>query len=475
MEQITFNRTKIIATVGPASDTKQKLADLIKAGADVFRLNFSHGSHEDHLSVIKYVRELNEEMNTSICILQDLQGPKIRTEAVEKGTRIKEGKKLTITTSELEGNSKIISTTYKNLPNDVKVGDTILIDDGKIELYVESVEGNEVQTLVVYGGKLKSRKGINLPDSDVSAPSMTKKDIVDLDFGLKHNVEWVALSFVRKASDITDLRKRIESAGKETLIIAKIEKPEAVRDIDQIIEVSDGIMVARGDLGVEMKSEEVPMIQKEIVAKCRLAAKPVIIATQMMESMIENPRPTRAETNDIANAVMDGADTIMLSAETAAGAYPVPAVRSMVKTIKSVETKGDVFSKLYSQDESSEYFLNDSVLLMAARIARNTNAKAIVGLTKRGYTAFKISSFRPRSSIFIFTSNKPFINTMNLLWGVRGFYYDSSKSTDSTIKDLDDLLKENGFLKKGDITVNLAAMPINLPGRVNTLKLNQVS
>ncbi len=331
-----------------------------------------------------------------------------------------------------------------------------------------------MHTKIIHGGKLKSRKGINLPNTNVSAPSLTPKDLKDLEFAIKHEVEWIALSFVRRASDITKLRKRLEKFGNESLLIAKIEKPEAVKNIDKIIEVSDGIMVARGDLGVEILSEEVPMIQKEIVNKCRNAAKPVIIATQMMESMMENPRPTRAETNDVANAVMDGADTLMLSGETAAGEFPVKVVQSMVATIRSVEQKGDVFYKLYDPDKSSEFFINDSVVYMGARIAKYNNARAIVGLTKRGYTAFKISSFRPKASIFVFTDNKPFINTMNLVWGIRGIFYNRSESTDATIKDINDILVEKGFATKGDITVNLAAMPINQPGRVNTLKVNEI-
>ena len=282
------------------------------------------------------------------------------------------------------------------------------------------------------------------------------------------------MSFVRKASDIIQLRKKIEKAGKETLIIAKIEKPEAIRNIDEIINVSDGIMVARGDLGVEIRSEEVPMLQKIIVEKCRKVAKPVIIATQMMESMIENPRPTRAETNDIANAVLDGADTLMLSGETAVGAYPVEVIRSMVNTIRNVEEKGDIYYKLYPLDEESDYFLNDSVVHMSAQLANYTNAKAMIGLTHRGYTAFKLSSYRPQACIFIFTNNKPFINTMNLVWGLRGIYYNRSESTDTTISDIYELLKKNDYVKKGDIIINLAAMPINKPGRVNTLQVNKI-
>ncbi len=474
MERIEFNSTKIIATIGPSCNSKVKLRELIKAGADVMRLNFSHGTHEDHARVLKYVRELNKELNTNICILQDLQGPKIRTESVKKRTKLKTGEQLIITTKNVEGDAKKVATSYKNLPKDVKKGSTILIDDGKIELVVERVVGTDVYTKVIHGGKLKSRKGINLPNTKVSAPSFTPKDVEDLNFSIKHNVEWIALSFVRNASDITKLRKRLERAGNDSLIIAKIEKPEALMDIDKIIEVSDGIMVARGDLGVEILSEEVPMIQKEIVSKCRKAAKPVIIATQMMESMMQNPRPMRAETNDVANAVMDGADALMLSGETAAGDFPIEVVKSMVATIRSVESKGDIFYKLYDLDKSSEFFLNDSIVHMGARIAKYTNARAILGLTKRGYTAFKLASFRPKASIFIFTDNRPFINTMNLVWGIRGIYYNKSESTDSTISDIDRILKEKGCVAKGDITINLAAMPINIPGRVNTLKVNEV-
>jgi pyruvate kinase len=447
---------------------------LIKAGVDVFRLNFSHGTHEDHKKIIQFVREINMQYGTNICILQDLQGPKIRVEEVEKGVKIKAGETLTITTEHLIGNASKVSTSYKGLPSDVKIGDMILIDDGKLELHVEDIKGTEVITRVIHGGKLKSRKGINLPNTSVSAPSLTEKDREDLKFGLEHDVEWVALSFVRSAADIVELKKLIDKAGKETLVIAKIEKPEAIRNLEEIIDASDGIMVARGDLGVEIKSEEVPILQKTIVEKSRRKAKPVIIATQMMESMIENPRPTRAETNDVANAVLDGADTLMLSAETAAGLFPVEVVTSMVATIRSVESQADVYNKLYDLDESSEFFINDSIVQMSARIAHNARADAMIGLTNRGYTGFKLSSFRPKAPIFIFTHNKPFINTMNLIWGVRAIFYNKSESTDSTIKDLEDILKSNGYVNKGDIIVNLAAMPINEPGRVNAVKLSKV-
>src|SRR6478609_1723902 len=316
MERISYNKTKIVATVGPASNSKEMLISLVKEGVDVFRLNFSHGSHDDHFKVINFVREINKELGTSVALLQDLQGPKIRVNEMRPGIEIKSGEELTITTKQLLGNDKIVSTSYERLPQDVKEGDVILIDDGKIELKVKEVRGIEVVTTVVYGGPLKSRKGINLPFTKVSAPSLTEKDLIDLEFGIKHKVDCIALSFVRKAYDIESMRAILDKNNSNSRIVAKIEKPEALENIDAIIAATDAVMVARGDLGVEIWMEEVPMVQKMLVEKCNKLAKPVIVATQMMESMIENPRPTRAETNDVANAVMDGADAVMLSAET---------------------------------------------------------------------------------------------------------------------------------------------------------------
>jgi len=334
---ITYNKTKIVATVGPASNTKEMLRNLIAGGVDVFRLNFSHGTHDSHRPVIQAIKELREETGTYVSILQDLQGPKIRVEEVENnGVEIIEGEILTITTEKVLGTSKRVSTSYQALPNDVSVGDMILIDDGKLELKVTSTNGKEVEAVVVYGGILKSRKGINLPNTNVSAPSLTEKDYADLMFGLEQDVDWVALSFVRTQEDILQLRRIIDESGKKVSIVAKIEKPQAITNIDGIIEATDAIMVARGDLGVEILMEDVPVIQKMLVRKCNEAAKPVIVATQMLESMIENPRPTRAETNDVANAVMDGADAVMLSAESASGKYPMLAVQSMARIIKSI-------------------------------------------------------------------------------------------------------------------------------------------
>ncbi len=474
MEKVSYNKTKIVATVGPASNSKEVLTALAKEGVDVFRLNFSHGSHEDHLKVIKYVREINEEMGTHIALLQDLQGPKIRVNEMKDGTVLKPKGTLVITTRELVGDSEIVSTSYKGMPNDVKIGDMILIDDGKIELKVKETRGEDVICEVVYGGVLKSRKGINLPYSKVSAPSLTEKDMKDLLFGLKNNVDWVALSFVRKAKDIDILRSIIAEHKSATRIIAKIEKPEALENIDAIIAATDGVMVARGDLGVEIWLEEVPMVQKMLVEKCNKYAKPVIVATQMMESMIENPRPTRAETNDVANAVMDGADALMLSAETAAGKYPLEVIRSMVRTIGSVEKQANVYYRFRDVDQHSPIFIHDSLILAACKLAKEVNAKAIVGMTSSGYTAFKSSSHRPNCNIFVFTGNKSVLNTLNLVWATRAYYYEKSDSTDETIADVQEILKRDGHVKTGDIFISLASMPIHERNRTNMMKVNVV-
>lgn len=473
-EKISYNKTKIVATVGPASNNKDMLRALIKEGVDVFRLNFSHGTHEDHLKVIQYVRELNTELGSTISLLQDLQGPKIRVQEMQPDTVIERGQELTITIKQLLGNHQIASTSYQSLPRDVKFGDMILIDDGKIELKVKEVRDTEVLTEVVYGGPLKSRKGINLPFTKVSAPSLTEKDLKDLEFGLKHNLDWIALSFVRKASDILALREIIDSHKSTSRIVAKIEKPEALSNIDEIIAATDAVMVARGDLGVEIWLEEVPMVQKMLVEKCNKAGKPVIVATQMMESMIENPRPTRAETNDVANSVMDGADAVMLSAETAAGRYPLEVIRSMVRTIASVEKNPNLYFRFREVDPASSIYINDSLVLAACKLAKDVGAKAIVGMTSSGYTAFKSSSHRPNANIFVFTGNKTLINKMNLVWGSRAYHYDKTDSTDDTISDVENILKKEGHVKPGDIFIFLASMPIHERARTNTLKINIV-
>ena len=474
MERITYNRTKIVATVGPASNNKEMLRALVKEGVDVFRLNFSHGTHADHEKVINFVREINAEMGTSVALLQDLQGPKIRVNEVQPGTEIQAGQTIVITTRELLGNNEIVSTSYKELPRDVKVGDMILIDDGKIELKVEEVRDVDVVAKVIYGGPLKSRKGINLPFTKVSTPSLTEKDLEDLLFGLKHGVDWIALSFVRKATDIEILRDHITRAKSHSRIVAKIEKPEALENIDAILNATDAVTVARGDLGVEILLEEVPMMQKMIVEKCNRLAKPVIVATQMMESMIENPRPTRAETNDVANAVMDGADALMLSAETAAGKYPIEVIRSMVKTVSSVEKQSNLYFKFRDIKTDNPNYMTDSIILHACRPAKEVNAKAIVGMTQLGYSAYKSASHRPNANIFAFTNNKQIINSMNLVWGTQAYHYERAVSTDETIADVEDILKRDGHVKTGDVFITLASMPIQEKGRVNTVKINIV-
>ncbi|MBX2969599.1 MAG: pyruvate kinase [Cyclobacteriaceae bacterium] len=474
MEMISYNKTKIVATIGPSSNSREMLRALIKEGVDVFRLNFSHGTHEDHQKVINTVRELNEELGSTVALLLDLQGPKIRVQEVEPDIVLERGQEFIITTRQLKGNREIASTSYQQLPKDVKKGDVILIDDGKIELKVKEVRDIDVVTEVVYGGSLKSRKGINMPFTKVSAPSLTEKDLEDLDFGIKNNLDWIALSFVRKAQDIKILRSILEEHQSLSRIVAKIEKPEALSNIDEIIAATDAVMVARGDLGVEIWLEEVPMVQKMLVEKCNAAAKPVIVATQMMESMIENPRPTRAETNDVANAVMDGADAVMLSAETAAGKYPIEVVRSMVRTIASVEKNDKLYYRFREVDPKSPVYINDSLVLAACKLAKDVGAKAIVGMTSSGYTAFKSSSYRPNTNIFVFTGNKYLINTINLVWGARGYHYNKVNSTDETIADVEAILKKEGHVQSGDIFITMASMPIQERLRTNTLKINIV-
>jgi len=474
IERISFNKTKIVATVGPASNSKEMLHALIKEGVDVFRLNFSHGTHADHLKVIKNVRELNRELGTRICLLQDLQGPKIRVNEMEPNVVIERGQELIITTREVLGNRELVSTSYKTLPRDVKNGDMILIDDGKIELKVTEVRDIDVVTEVVYGGPLKSRKGINLPFTKVSAPSLTEKDLEDLKFGLENDVDWIALSFVRRAEDITSMRTIIDTHKSAARIVAKIEKPEALSNIDEIIAATDGVMVARGDLGVEIWMEEVPMVQKMLVEKCNKAGKPVIVATQMMESMIENPRPTRAETNDVANAVMDGADALMLSAETASGKYPLEVIRSMVRTIASVEKNPSIYFRFREVDKKSPTYIHDNFVLAACKLAKDVEAKAIVGMTQSGYTAYQSSAYRPNANIFVFTSNEALLNKINLVWGSQAYHYNKTNSTDETIADVEKVLKSDGHVKSGDIIIVMASMPIKDKARTNTLKINIV-
>ena len=471
-----FNKTKIVATVGPASNTYEKLGMLIREGVDVFRLNFSHGAYEEHLSVINLVRQLNQDLGTNVGLLQDLQGPKIRLGDVEGGqVEIKAGDKIEMVAGDKEiTTAKRLATIYLGLAKDVKPGDSILLDDGKLELKVLSTDNDRtVQAEVIYGGTVKPRKGINLPNSEVSAPSMTEKDIADLKFGLEHGVDWVALSFARRAEDIRFIKDQIAQAGKNVRVVAKIETPDGLKNIDEIIALTDAVMVARGDLGVEVRSEEVPMAQKMIIEKCNRVGKPVIVATQMMESMITAPRPTRAETSDVANAVIDGADAVMLSAETAVGAYPAEVIRSMVATVRSVESQSTkIYNKWWPIDPSSPTFIVDSILSASCHLAKNTNSKALVGMTHQGYTAFQLSKYRPKSDIFIFTDNRPLLTALSLVWGVRCFYFDRFENTDEAIADISQTLTSTGHLQAGDAFVSAGSMPITEHGPANMIKVS---
>lgn len=472
-----MKKTKIIATIGPASNTYEMMLKLVEEGVNIFRLNFSHGTHDDHAKVIKIIRRINEEHGLNITTLQDLQGPKIRTGLIENdGVEIKRGDKITLVSDDkMVGNAQEIGLTYMELPRDVNVGEVILLDDGKLELKVlETNKKDRAVCEVVYGGMLKSRKGINLPFTKVSAPCLTEKDLKDLEFGLKNDVDWIALSFVRHANDIKELRDRIEAKGKNCKIIAKVEKPEAIANIDEIISATDAVMVARGDLVVEVIMEEVPMLQKDIVKKCNEAAKPVIIATQMMESMIDNPRPTRAETNDVANAVLDGADVVMLSAETAAGKYPVEVIKSMTKTINLAEKDESVYYRFENHNNEEETFLNDMVVTSACTLARSVKAKALIGMTKSGYTAFQLSKHRPKASIVIFSEDRHVLSQLNLIWGVECFHYDKFTTTDGTIEDIKNILLKKGMVKDGDVLINTASMPIYEKQRTNMVKLTIV-
>jgi pyruvate kinase len=470
------NRTKIVATLGPASSTKEVLLNMIKAGVDVCRLNFSHGSQEDHQKVIDVIREINEKYKTNVGILADLQGPKIRIGLVkEGGVNLASGHKIEITTKELLGDEKQIYITYQSFPSDVRSGEIILLDDGKIQMRVLSTNNKDtVQCEVVYGGVLTSRKGVNLPNTKVSIPSLTEEDLDNLEFALKNDVEWIGLSFVRSAEDIIELKRIIARSGNAARVIAKIEKPEAIDNIDEIIEVTDGVMVARGDLGVEMPMEQVPLLQKMIARKCRAASKPVIVATQMLESMITSPRPTRAEVNDVANSVLDGADAVMLSGETSVGEYPLIVIETMQKIVRNVEENDYPYSTAKVLNKNSPTYMGDAVCGSAVFLAESTNAVGIISMTSSGYTAFEISSYRPKAATFIFTSNVKLLNTLSLLWGVRGFFYDRFESTDKTFRDVNQILKSENLVEPGNVVINTAAIPIEKKGKTNMIKVSVI-
>ncbi len=470
-----LKRTKIVATLGPASSSVEVIKEMYDNGLNVCRLNFSHGDHSVHEENIKRVQQVNNEINSNIAILADLQGPKLRVGVMEnEGCEIKNGDIITFTNKECVGTAKKVFMTYQNFAKDVKPGELILIDDGKLAVKVDSSNGvDEVIAVVEHGGILKSKKGVNLPNTKISLPSLTKKDREDLDYILTQDVEWVALSFVRSAQDIIELRNLIEKAGKNLKIIAKIEKPEAIDDIDNIVNESDAIMVARGDLGIEVPYQDVPLLQKMMVKKCLKASKPIIVATQMMESMIDGITPSRAEVNDVANAVMDGADAVMLSGETSVGKHPGLVLETMTNIVKKVEEYDDIYNHNYLPIYREKRFISDNICVSAVNLAERVNAKAIITMTISGYTARKISSQRPRAFTYVYTSNKAILNMLNLVWGVQAFYYDNSTSTDKNIDDIKNSLMDKGVVKEGDFFINIASMPIKEKGKTNTLKLSQ--
>ena len=472
-----MSHTKIIATIGPATSSKETLREMFVAGINVCRLNFSHGTHDDHRRSIQNIIALNQEMRTNVTILADLQGPKIRIGDLENETVvIQDGQMIELVTTECPGNSERIHINFADFAKDVKPGEEVLIDDGKIKLkVVKTDKKKKVTAKVIYGGVLSSRKGVNLPNTQISLPSLTEKDMEDAAFALDYNVDWIALSFVRSADDLIALRDLLRSKKKFARIIAKIEKPEAVENIDAIIDASNGVMVARGDLGVEVPFDRVPMLQKMIVKKCIEHAKPVVIATQMLESMIANFRPTRAEANDVANAVLDGADAVMLSAESANGKYPVESVKAMHQIIDWTETHGFRYNLETLPDIHSRTFLPDSICLNACRMADQANAKAIVIFTFSGYTAMRISSHRPQAETFVFTRNKALVRKMALIWGAHAYHSEETDSIDEAIEQSIANLKERGYIKKGDVVVHVGSTPFEEKGQTNMIKLSYIN
>jgi len=469
-------KTKIIATVGPASESEETLLELVKAGVNVFRLNFSHGTHDNHKKVIDRIVKIQEEYGFCVGILADLQGPKLRIGKIENdGVEVKAGDVISFVNTACVGNHDKAYMSYEQFAKDVKVGEKVLLDDGKLVFEVLETDHKSVVKLkVLFGGILKSNKGVNLPDTKVSLPCLTEKDLEDLDFILTQPVNWIALSFVRKASDIMDLKERIAAKNHTAKVVAKIEKPEAIQNIKSIINAADAIMVARGDLGVEVPMEMLPPLQKQIIKKCIQNAKPVIVATQMMESMITNPSPTRAEITDVANAVLDGADCLMLSGETATGNHPVKVIDAMIKIIDQAEANYEMQGKRPKPDPDSDSYFSDTICINAPKIADEIKANGITGVTVTGYTAFKMSSYRPKCYIYIFSDRRYLLNTLSMVWGVKGLYYDKFTTTDETIYDISELLKTKGYINSGDVLVNTGSMPLHKRFKTNMLKITIV-
>ena len=470
-------KTKIVATLGPATSNKEVLKGMLEQGTNVFRINFSHADYNDVAERIKMIRELNEEFGFTAAILADLQGPKLRVGVMKDEVEVNSGDEIIFATGErFEGTKERVYMTYDRFPQDAKAGEKILLDDGKLIFEVVSTDGEkEVKARVIQGGPLKSKKGVNLPNTNISQPALTEKDIEDAIFAVGQQVDWIALSFVRHAEDLMQLRDLIAKHSEDKIpIIAKIEKPEAVENIDKIVAHCDGLMVARGDLGVEVPAEEVPLIQKQLVLRAKKARIPVIIATQMMETMIFSLTPTRAEVNDVANSVMDGADAVMLSGETSVGKYPVQVIKQMANILKSVEDSSLIKVPELPPHIRTNRYITKSICYHAANMANEIDAKAISTLTNSGYTAFQISAWRPLCHILVFTSNKRILTRLSLLWGVRAFYYDKFVSTDETIEDVNSIACKKGYLEEGDMLISLAAMPIQDKGMVNTLRVTEI-
>jgi pyruvate kinase len=470
-----INNTKIVATMGPATLVPGVLKQMIQSGVNVCRLNFSHADHDTHLETIKLIKSLNKELECHTAILADLQGPKIRVGKVEEGTVLIDGEELEITPIETISNSKLLYISYTHFAQDVKPGEVVLINDGKLQIEVISTNNvDRVKAKVLHGGVLSSNKGVNLPNTNISQPCLTQKDLADLDFILTQSIEWIGLSFVRSAQDILELRKRIDTAKHTARIVAKIEKPEAISNLESIVDVTDAVMIARGDLGVEIPMHKVPVIQKKIANLCLEKAKPVIVATQMLESMIESVTPTRAEVNDVANSVMDGADAVMLSGETSVGAYPIEAVEVMRKIITDVEIEFNGTRAYQLKEKHGQRYISDAICYHSCKLAEQVGAKAILTMTHSGYNAIEISSHRPPCKIFAFTNNHVILNTLSLVWGVTGFYFDNDSSTDETVSETKKVLKKTNLVKEGDLVLNVASMPIKEKGMTNMMRLSYV-
>jgi len=471
-----IKKTKIVATLGPATEDKKVLKDMMSAGANVFRINFSHADYSEVKARVDMIRAIEAETGMSVGILADLQGPKLRVGVMKEEVVVSPGDQISFCTGDpFEGDNNRVYMNYDKFPQDVKQGEHILLDDGKLMFKVLKTNGkDEVLTEVVQGGPLRSKKGVNLPNTAISLPAMTEKDKEDAIFAISLEVDWIALSFVRHSQDLKDLNELVEAHTDHKIpIIAKIEKPEAVKNLKDIVTNCDGLMVARGDLGVEVPAADVPLIQKETVLAAKRARIPVIIATQMMESMISSLTPSRAEVNDVANSVMDGADAVMLSGETSVGKYPVQVIEKMASICRSVENSALIKVPHEPPGIRTNRYITKSVCYHAAKIAGEIEAKVICTLTNSGYTAFQISAWRPEAHILVFTSNKRILSRLNLLWGVRAYFYDKHVSTDQTVEDVNQIAVDKGYAVAGDFLINLAAMPIVDRGMVNTLRISQ--